>query len=198
MPVKPPDEAMLARMPMPRDEYERLRPRSRWTLVKQKLLNIIAHSMIHPGIRLWLYRQMGIQIAKGCIIELFSYMDDQFPELIVLKEYSGISRYCKTICHDDATARTDPTNPTRHGIVAPIILEPFAAVGAGSILLPGVTIHASSVVAAGAVVTKSVPPYSLVGGVPARVIKTYPQPGESAEKSTGEINAVPVMERSQE
>lgn len=44
-------------------------------------------------------------------------------------------------------------------------------VGAGSIILPGVTIGDGCVVAAGSVVTKDVPPNSIVAGVPARVIR---------------------------
>jgi len=43
--------------------------------------------------------------------------------------------------------------------------------GAGSVVLPGIHIHQCSIVAAGAVVTKDVPPYKIVAGVPAKVIK---------------------------
>lgn len=46
-----------------------------------------------------------------------------------------------------------------------------AWIGAGSIILPGVTIGEGAVVGAGAVVTKDVPPYTVVVGVPARPIK---------------------------
>lgn len=45
-------------------------------------------------------------------------------------------------------------------------------IGTNSVVLPGVTIGTHSVVAAGAVVTKDVPPYTIVAGVPAKVIKT--------------------------
>jgi acetyltransferase-like isoleucine patch superfamily enzyme len=49
-------------------------------------------------------------------------------------------------------------------------------IGAGAIVLPGVTIGKGAVVAAGAVVTSSVPPFTVVGGVPARPIKTIADP----------------------
>lgn len=45
-------------------------------------------------------------------------------------------------------------------------------IGTNAVVLPGVTIGTHSVVAAGAVVTKEVPPYTIVAGVPAKVIKT--------------------------
>ena len=44
-------------------------------------------------------------------------------------------------------------------------------IGTAAIILPGVTVHDGSVVAAGAVVAKDVPPDCVVGGVPAKVIK---------------------------
>ena len=44
-------------------------------------------------------------------------------------------------------------------------------IGANAVVLPGVTIGTHSIVAAGAVVTKDVPPHSLVAGVPAKIIK---------------------------
>ena len=52
-----------------------------------------------------------------------------------------------------------------------VIIEDDIWVGANAVILPGVTIGHHSVVAAGAVVTKDVPPHSLVAGVPAIIIK---------------------------
>ena len=51
-----------------------------------------------------------------------------------------------------------------------MIIEDWAYIGAYSQIMPGVTIGEGSLVAAGSVVTKSVPPYMVVGGNPARVL----------------------------
>ena len=54
---------------------------------------------------------------------------------------------------------------------SPVTIEDDIWIGANAVILPGVTIGEHCVVAAGAVVTKDVPPHSLVAGVPAKVIK---------------------------
>lgn len=54
---------------------------------------------------------------------------------------------------------------------APVIIEDDVWVGANVTILKGVTIGRGSVVAAGAVVNRSFPPYSVIGGVPAKILK---------------------------
>lgn len=44
-------------------------------------------------------------------------------------------------------------------------------IGANSVILPGVTIHDGAVVAAGSIITKDIPPYAIVAGNPARILK---------------------------
>lgn len=56
---------------------------------------------------------------------------------------------------------------------APIVIEDEVWIGANAVITAGVTVGRHSVVAAGSVVTKDVPPYSIVAGTPARVIKQY-------------------------
>ena len=53
----------------------------------------------------------------------------------------------------------------------PIVIEDEAWIGAAAIILPGVKVGMRSIVAAGSVVTRDVPPYSLVGGNPARLLR---------------------------
>ena len=53
----------------------------------------------------------------------------------------------------------------------PVVIKKKAWIGAGSTILPGVTVGENAIVAAGSVVTKDVAPNTLVGGVPAKFIK---------------------------
>lgn len=55
----------------------------------------------------------------------------------------------------------------------PIVIEDESWLGANVVVVPGVTIGKHSIVAAGSVVTKSMPPYSVIVGNPARVLKQY-------------------------
>jgi acetyltransferase-like isoleucine patch superfamily enzyme len=59
--------------------------------------------------------------------------------------------------------------------VAPIVIEDECWIGANVVITAGVTIGKHSVVAAGAVVTKNIPPFSIAVGNPSRVIKHYDQ-----------------------
>lgn len=69
------------------------------------------------------------------------------------------------------TASHDVTSPTLALVESPIDVEDNVWIGSRSIILPGVKLHKASVVGAGAVVTKDVEEWSIVGGNPARVIK---------------------------
>ena len=55
--------------------------------------------------------------------------------------------------------------------IRPIVIEDDVWVVANFTILVGVTVGRGAVIAAGAVITKDVPPYAIVGGVPAKVIK---------------------------
>lgn len=67
-----------------------------------------------------------------------------------------------------------PIDPTDHKTVlpSPIVIKRNAWIGAGATILPGVIVGENSVVAAGAVVSRDVPPNTVVAGIPAKVVKT--------------------------
>ena len=70
-------------------------------------------------------------------------------------------RYIKSITDEEKLPENDQ----------PIVLEGDNWIGARAVLLKGITVGMGAVVAAGAVVTQDVPPYTIVAGIPARVIK---------------------------
>jgi galactoside O-acetyltransferase len=75
--------------------------------------------------------------------------------------------------HAIITSREHPIALPRYGVTkdAPVRIEDDVWIGAGAIVLPGVSIGKGAVVAAGAVVTTDVPAMTVVAGVPARVLK---------------------------
>ncbi|MFO7535135.1 MAG: acyltransferase [Kiritimatiellia bacterium] len=68
------------------------------------------------------------------------------------------------------TMEHDPQDPLFAAKGGPVVIEDYAWISCRSIILPNLRIGKGAVVCAGAVVTKDVPPYAIVGGVPARVI----------------------------
>lgn len=65
-----------------------------------------------------------------------------------------------------------PTQRRAHVVANPIVIERGVWLAAGATVIGGVTVGENSVVAAGSVVTKNVPPNTLVGGNPAKVIRS--------------------------
>jgi len=69
----------------------------------------------------------------------------------------------------------DILSPSFDGITGPITIEDHVFVGSGAAILLGVTLGEGAVVTAGSVVTKSVPPFSIVRGNPAQVVGRRPK-----------------------
>jgi acetyltransferase-like isoleucine patch superfamily enzyme len=73
------------------------------------------------------------------------------------------------------TLEHDIESPTFDVKGGPVVIEDWVYIGTAAIILPGVTIGEGAVVCSGAVVTKNVEPWTMVGGVPAKFIKKRPQ-----------------------
>ena len=104
-------------------------------------------------------------ISKECFIDL--------TERVLIESNVTIAARVTILTHFDAGKSTVCEYYPR--VTAPVTIKSGAYVGACATILPGVTIHAGAMVAAGAVVTKDVPSCTVVGGVPARVIKSLDQ-----------------------
>jgi acetyltransferase-like isoleucine patch superfamily enzyme len=74
----------------------------------------------------------------------------------------------------------------------PVIIEDNVLVGANAVILEGVRIGTNSVIGAGAVVTKNIPPFSVAAGMPAKVIKQF------NEKTASKTNLVKELREIQE
>ena len=158
-----------------RREYEqRIAPRSVLRILWQKQLHILARFCIHGGLRVALYRWMGVPIGRHVYVGMDTWLDDQFPELIRIEDDVVISFRVTVVVHDDARRMDRIEAGQLEGTVAPVVLKKGCYLGAGALVLPGVTVGEKAVVAAGAVVTRDVPPRVVVGGVPARVLKELP------------------------
>ena len=117
-----------------------------------------------------------LSVGNDCYFgrELFLDLQDR----ITIEDQVTISHRVMILTHTDAgnSPLKDEHLPTSQ---APVIIRRGAYIGANVTILQGVEIGELSIVAAGAVVIQAVPPATIVGGVPARVIKQVgAQPGE--------------------
>ncbi|MCD8189990.1 MAG: sugar O-acetyltransferase [Clostridiales bacterium] len=113
----------------------------------------------------------NIHIGKDVFINSGCHFQDQGGIEVGDGVFLGHNVVLATINHD-----LDPAQ-NRKNHYAPIKIGAHVWVGSNATVLPGVTVGEWSVVAAGAVVTKDVPPYTVVGGVPAKLIRKIDREG---------------------
>lgn len=123
----------------------------------------------------------AVRVGAGSYghLHINCYLDK--PGLLTIGNYVSLAHEVKfLICgnHQTETLFNYPIRSRLYGsqhpddaLGGPIVVEDEVWIGYGALLLSGVTVGHGAVVAAGAVVTKNVPPYAIVGGNPARVIK---------------------------
>ena len=114
-----------------------------------------------------LYADFGknISVGEGVFINACCHFQDHGGVTLGDGCQIGHNVVFATLNHELLPERRNVTHP------APIVLGKKVWVGSNATILQGVTIGDNAVVAAGAVVTKDVPANTIVGGVPARVIK---------------------------
>lgn len=109
----------------------------------------------------------NLVMGEHCHISKDVFFD--LKDKITIESYIAIGMRTTILTHTGVV----PNSPLEKKLPycqAPVIIKNAAYIGAGVIILKGVTIGEESIVAAGAVVTHDIPPHSIVGGIPAKVI----------------------------
>ena len=109
-----------------------------------------------------LYRLIGVQIGKNVVIAAYVTIDPFFPQLITIDDNVIIGVGATILSHEYCQ------DGLRKGKVH---IKQRALIGAGSLIRAGVTVGEHAIVAAKSFVNKDVPDYTMVGGVPAKIIK---------------------------
>jgi len=135
----------------------------------------IAKIIFSYKIRVKIYKHLGMIIGKGTYIgPRLEVIDETLTDLIMIGDRVTIAP------HVTLVVSSGPNNSKLKYIyqrkIGKITIEDDAWIGTGAIILPGVTIKKMSIVGAGAVVTRDVPPFTVVGGVPAKIIKKLEKP----------------------
>ena len=115
----------------------------------------------------------NIHIKKNSSIGEFSFLNSL--EQIIIGENVLIAQQCYIGDAEHIFAEKDTPIKQQSNKTAKVIIEDDVWLGCGVKVMSGVTIGKGSVIAAGAVVTKDVPPYTLYGGIPAKKIKDIRQ-----------------------
>ncbi len=119
------------------------------------------------GVRKWLQRKRGVKIGKNVHWGTHVVVDYPYPNFVVIEDGASISgndyllAHCKPLAyHEDCS----------ESYVAPVIVHKNAWIAINVTILPGVEIGEGAIVSAGSVVSKSIPPFTVANGNPAKVV----------------------------
>ncbi|MCF0201629.1 MAG: acyltransferase [Bacteroidales bacterium] len=124
----------------------------------------------YNSIRVRLQRKRGVKIGNNVHIGTNCFFDPVFPNFIVIEDGVSVAGSDCILTHNKPL---DYHKYISESYLAPVIIKKNAWIAVNVTILPGVTIGEGAIVAAGSVVTKDVPANTLVGGIPAKPIKTF-------------------------
>ncbi len=118
-----------------------------------------------------LERLRGVKMGKHVFMGGGNILDRVRPDLITIEEGVSLAGSVILLTHSNPTTLLRELLGPKSHVVAPVHIKRGAWIAVNVVILPGVTIGECAIVAAGSVVTKDVPEYTLVGGAPARVLR---------------------------
>ncbi len=143
------------------------------------LLHFVGFFPFHH-VRRFFYRLSGMKIGKGSTIHMgarfYNPANIEIGEDSIIGEGIVLDGRDKLIIGNHVDIATDVmiynsehdiNDPNFKAVTLPVIIEEYVFIGPRAIVLPGVEVKKGAVIGAGAVVTKDVEEYSIVGGVPA-------------------------------
>lgn len=130
---------------------------------KNYLLHLIAKLLPSSA---FVHKLRGVKVGKRVYISNFVHVDDIHPDMIFIEDDVTVGPYTMFFTHSYHHTLDIP-EVTEKG---EIHLKKGCFIGAGSVILPGVTIGEGAIVGAGSVVTRRVEPKYIVAGSPAKVI----------------------------
>jgi acetyltransferase-like isoleucine patch superfamily enzyme len=142
----------------------------------------VQSKQIGEGTRVWQYVVIlpGAVIGRDgnicshCFIENKVVVGDRVTVKCGVQLWDGITLEDDVFVGPNATFTNDrePRSRNASATLLPTLVKKGASIGANATILPGLTIGEGAIVGAGAVVTKDVPPHTLVVGNPARIVRT--------------------------
>ena len=137
---------------------------------------VIVLARVCPSLRLknWLLRRIGVTVGTGVAWGLESTPDVFWPERITVGDHAIIGYDATLLCHEFLR------DEYRLGDV---VVEAGAMIGAGAVVLPGVTVGEGAQVAANSLVADDVPPDTTVAGVPAEVVSREKEATDAGDEA---------------
>ena len=122
-----------------------------------------------------LERLRGVKIGKHVFLGGGNILDRVRPDLITIEDYVSLAGGVNILTHSNPTTPLREILGEEYHVLKPVHIKRGAWLALNVVVLPGVTIGENSIVATNSVVMKDVPPYTIVGGAPAKVLKEIPK-----------------------